>query len=203
MDSVLIIDDHPIVREGLKTFLNLQNDIKVIGEADSANRGLELAQTLHPDLILLDVQLPDRGGLSLLPELLELSPKPRVLVLTSYADDAYIREAMRAGASGYLLKHAGPNALLDSVRAALRGEIPLDASAVHSLTQADDDPLDDLTPRELEVLTLMAQGLGNADIAQDLAIAEKTVKTHATSLFAKLGVSGRTQAALYAKERGI
>ena len=203
MNSILIIDDHPVVREGLKTFLDLQADIEVVGETGTAQGGLELARTLNPDLILLDVQLPDRAGLSILPELLNHTPKPRVLILTSYADDAYIREAMRAGAAGYLLKHAGPSALLDSIRAALRGEIPLDASAVRVLTQEDDDPLETLTVREREVLNLIAEGLSNADIAQTLNIAEKTVKTHATSIFAKLGVVGRTQAALYAKERRI
>ena len=203
MNGILIIDDHPIVREGLKTFLNLQDDIEVVGEAGTAQMGLELAQTLNPELVLLDVQLPDHAGLSILPALLKHIPKPRVLILTSYADDAYIREAMRAGAAGYLLKHAGPNALLDSVRAALRGEIPLDASAVRVLAQEHNDPLETLTPREREVLDLIAEGLSNADIAQALNVAEKTVKTHATSIFAKLGVTGRTQAAIYAKERGL
>lgn len=201
--KLLIIDDHPIVREGLKAFLGLQTDLEVVGEAGTAPEGLELARTLAPQLILLDVQLPDGTGLSILTDLLALNPKPRVLVLTSFADEAYIREAMRKGASGFLLKHAGPKVLLDNVRAALRGEMPLDPSAVTVLARPDDDPLQGLTPRERDVLELMAAGLSNAQIAARLTIAEKTVKTHATSLFAKLGVRDRTQAALYAKKRGL
>ena len=200
--KLLIIDDHPIVREGLKAFLGLQADLEVVGEAGSAREGLEIARATSPDLVLLDVQLPDGNGLAILSDLLALSPKPRVLILTSFADEAYIREAMRKGASGFLLKHAGPKRLLDSVRAALRGEMPLDASAVQVLARPDDDPLQSLTPRESDVLGGIAAGLSNRQIAADLGIAEKTVKTHATSLFAKLGVRDRTQAALYAKARG-
>ena len=199
---LLIIDDHPIVREGLKAFLGLQADLEVVGEAGTAQEGLELARALTPDLVLLDVQLPDGTGLSVLADLSASNPKPRVLILTSFADEAYIREAMRKGASGYLLKHAGPKRLLDAVRATLRGEMPLDASAVTVLAQPHDDPLQGLTPRERDVLGLITAGLSNAQIAARLSIAEKTVKTHATSLFAKLGVRDRTQAALYAKERG-
>ena len=203
MARVLIIDDHPIVREGLKTYLGQQDDLEVVAEAGSAREGLDLARTSHPDLVLLDVQLPGESGLSILSELLALKPKPRVLILTSFADDAYVRQAVRTGASGYLLKHAGPPALLDNIRAALRGELPLDPSAVRALSRNDADPLDDLTARETEVLSLITQGLSNAGIAAQLGVTEKTIKTHATSLFAKLGVSGRTQAAIYAKERGL
>ena len=203
MARVLIIDDHPIVREGLKTYLGQQDDLEVVAEAGSAREGLDLARTSHPDLVLLDVQLPGESGLSILSELLALKPKPRVLILTSFADDAYVRQAVRTGASGYLLKHAGPPALLDNIRAALRGELPLDPSAVRALSRNDTDPLDDLTARETEVLSLITQGLSNAGIAAQLGVTEKTIKTHATSLFAKLGVSGRTQAAIYAKERGL
>ena len=200
--KLVIIDDHPIVREGLKAFLGLQDDLEVVGEADRARAGLKIAQETAPDLVLLDVQLPDSGGLAILEDLLRLNPKPRVLVLTSFADEAYIREAMREGASGFLLKHAGPKRLLDSIRATLRGEMPLDPSAVQVLARPDDDPLGNLTARESDVLKQMAAGLSNRQIAAQLGITEKTVKTHATSLFAKLGVRDRTQAALYAKERG-
>ena len=199
---LLIVDDHPIVREGLKAFLGLQADLEIVGETGSAHEGLELARSLSPHLILLDVQLTDGSGLSILADLLALDPKPRVLVLTSFADETYIREAMRKGASGFLLKHAGPKSLLDGARAVLRGELPLDADVVRMLTRPDDDPLQVLTPREGDVLRLVAAGLTNRQVAAELGIAEKTVKTHATSVFAKLGVRDRTQAALYAKERG-
>jgi len=191
------------VREGLKTFLNLQHDMSVVGETDSTVGGLALAQKLEPDLILLDIQLTDGNGLSVLPALLNPVSGPRVLVLSSFADESYVREAMRKGAAGYLLKHAGPKALLDSVRAALRGELPLDPQAAQVLDQPADNRLQTLTAREQEILSCIAGGLMNKQIAARLGIAEKTVKTHATSIFAKLGVRDRTQAALYAKAQGL
>ncbi len=200
MARLLIVDDHPIVREGLKGFLSLQADLSVAGEASTLAETRRLAHELQPDLILLDLQLEDGHALTLLPELKTLAPKAKVLILTSFLDELYVQEAMRLGASGYVLKHEGPSALLDDIRAALRGEIPLDPAAAQALSEAEANPLESLTPREKEVLELIAQGFSNKRIAARLEIAEKTVKTHATSLFAKLGVSGRTQAALLARE---
>lgn len=197
---LLIADDHPIVREGLKGFLGLQSDLEVVGEASTLDVTRHLAAQLQPDLILLDLHLEDGNALELLPELKKLAPKAKLLILTSFLDDLYVQEAMRLGAAGYVLKHEGPAALLDDIRAALRGEIPLDPAAVRALSERGVNPLSSLTPRELEVLELIGQGLSNKHIAARLEIAEKTVKTHATSLFAKLGVSGRTQAALLARE---
>lgn len=197
---VLIVDDHPVVRAGLRAFLELQPDIEVVGEAGSLAEARERAATVHPELVLLDLELKDGSGLSLIPE---LDDGVRVLVLTSFLDQGKVRQAMRLGASGYLLKHAGPAALLDTLRAVQRGEMPLDPEAVRALASSDEDPLSALTPREREVLKRMAEGLSNKRIAAALGISEKTVKTHAGHVFEKLGVAGRVQAVLVAKEQGL
>jgi DNA-binding NarL/FixJ family response regulator len=197
---VLIVDDHPVVRAGLRAFLDLQDDFEVIAEAGTVAAARERARMSAPDLILLDLELPDGSGLTLIDELAAIG---RVLVLTSFLDEGKVRQAMRRGASGYLLKHAGPNALLDKVRAAVRGEMPLDPEAVRALASPAIDPLADLTRRERQVLALMAQGLPNKRIASRLSISEKTVKTHAGHIFAKLGVDDRLQAVLVAKEHGL
>lgn len=197
---VLIVDDHPVVRAGLRAFLDLQPDFEVVGEAGTLAEARERAAALGPDLIVLDLQLPDGSGLALLDE---IPPASKVLVLTSFLDEGKVRLAMQRGAAGYLLKHAGPAALLDKLRAALRGEVPLDPEAVRALTSPHANPLADLTPREREVLALMAGGLSNKRIAARLSISEKTVKTHAGHVFAKLGVKDRLQAVLLAKQHGM
>jgi DNA-binding NarL/FixJ family response regulator len=197
---VLIVDDHPVVRAGLRAFLDLQQDFEVVAEAGSLAEARERARHHAPELVLLDLQLPDGNGLALIDELAQVG---RVLVLTSFLDEGKVREAMRRGASGYLLKHAGPDALLDKLRAALRGEVPLDPEAVRALAVPIVDPLETLTPREHEVLGLMAEGMSNKRIARHLGISEKTVKTHAGHVFAKLAVDDRLQAVLVAKEYGL
>lgn len=196
---LLLVDDHPIVREGLKAFLGLQRDLSVVGEAASLDEAKRQAKAEQPDLILLDLQLEDGHALAILEELRALAPQAKILILTSFLDEFYVQDALRLGASGYVLKHAGPGALLDHVRAVLRGEVPLDPQAVQALDRANENPLQTLTPREREVLAGMAAGHSNKQIARELGVAEKTVKTHATSLFAKLGVRDRTQAALLAR----
>ena len=203
MTKLLIVDDHPIVREGLKAFLELQDDLEVVAETGQLAGLTKLATETEADLILLDIQLEDGNSLTVLPALKALSPEPKVLVLSSFAEESYIREAMRKGASGYLLKHAGPTALLDGIRAVLRGEMPLDKSAVSILAAPEDNPFAELTSREREVLRFISQGLSNKQIAKAMSIAEKTVKTHASSVFAKLKVRDRTQAALLAKDYDI
>lgn len=200
---LMLVDDHPVVRQGLGSFLAVQNDLQVVAEAGSLADALEIARTTRIDLVLLDLQLPDGNGLTLIPELLALPEPPRVLVLTSFLEEDYVREAVRRGASGYLLKHAGTTLLLDGVRSALRGELPLDPMAVRLLASPGRDQLEPLTSREREVLTLLTQGLSNRGIAERLGVREKTVKAHLGNVFAKLGVRDRTQAALWAKERGL
>ena len=199
---LVIVDDHPIVREGLKAYLELQN-FEIVGEAGDAASALELVKGTHPDLVLLDLQLPGENGLRLLPEVLGLELPPRVLVLTSFLEEDYLREALRLGASGFLPKHSGPERLADGLRAVMRGEVPLDPDAVRLLAEPRNDPLESLTPREREVLASLAQGMSNKRIATSLGVAEKTVKVHVSNVLAKLNVKDRVQAALYAKERRL
>lgn len=203
MARLVIIDDHPVVREGLKAYLELQADVEVVGEASTLREAVDLLTRETPDLLLLDLQLPDGSGLNLLPHLRTLPQTPKVLVLTSFLDDASVREALRAGASGFLIKHSGPAALLDGIRAVLRGEMPLDPGAVKALARPAHEPLADLTPREREVLILLGRGLSNKKIAEQLGVAEKTVKTHVSNLLGKLELNDRVQAALFAKEHGL
>ena len=198
--SIWLVDDHPVVRAGLKAYLDLQDGFTVVAEAGSLAEARALTDSPSPDLVLLDVNLPDGNGLHLIEELHALATEPKVLILTSFLDDGAVREAMRRGAAGYVLKHEGPAALVDHVRAALRGEVPMDPRAVRALARPRVDPLSGLTPREREVLDGIARGLSNQEIAAELGIAEPTVKTHAGNIFGKLGVESRTQAALIAKE---
>ena len=197
----MLVDDHPIVREGLRAYLAQQEGLNVVAEAGSVAEALEQLTEIKPDLILLDVRLEGENGLTLLAELRRRESLVRVLLLTSFLDEDYLREALRLGASGYLLKRAGQGALVDGVRAALRGERALDPAAAALLPGLHDDPLRQLTPRELEVLTLLAEGLSNKALAKRLNVGEKTVKTHVSSLLAKLGLKDRTQAALFAQAR--
>jgi DNA-binding NarL/FixJ family response regulator len=200
---VLLVDDHPLVREGLRTYLALYTELEVVAEAASVPEALVYIQKSAVDLVLLDVQLGGQNGLSLLSALQEVERAPKVLVLTSFLDADYLREALRLGAAGYLLKRAGQGALLDGVRAALRGERALDPAAAALLPTLRDDPLRRLTARELEVLTLLAEGLSNKAVAKRLGVGEKTVKTHVSSVLAKLELKDRTQAALYAQGRKL
>lgn len=200
---IWIVDDHPVVRAGLKAYLDLQADLEVVGEAGSIAEARTLSGADDSDLVLLDVKLPDGNGLDLIDGFHALAGSPKVLILTSFVDDAAVREAMRRGAAGYVLKHEGPASLVDHIRAALRGEVPMDPRAVRALARPAEDPLADLTPREMDVLRGIARGMTNQDIATELGITEPTVKTHAGNIFGKLGVDGRTQAALVAKDHGL
>ena len=201
---VVIVDDHPVVREGLRTFLDCHDDVEVVADVGTLADAITSVRTTRPDLVLLDLELPDGSGLHGLPDLLEGEAPPSVLVLTSFLDEDLVRQAVRAGAAGYLVKHAGPDRLLDAIRGVVDGRVELDPAAARALAAAPGrDRLDDLTPRELEVLGLVAQGLSNRAIAERLVVTEKTVKTHVSSILAKLGVERRTQAAVYAKDRGL
>lgn len=192
----MIVDDHPIVRDGLKTYLSLQADLEVVGEAADADEALRTARATHPDLVLLDLRLASGSALALVPELRALRPPPRVVLLSSYLEPGVVDEALRLGANGYLLKHVGPGILVDAIRAALRGEVVLDPAAVDAVGTAAPSPLATLTDREREVLACIVDGMTNKQAAQALGISEKTVKTHVSHLLAKLGVRDRTQAAV-------
>jgi NarL family two-component system response regulator LiaR len=205
---VLVVDDHAVVREGLRAFLELQDGIAVAGEAADGEEAIEAAVRLAPDVILMDLVMPRRDGVSAMRALRERAPAARVIVLTSYHDEDVLLPALRAGAAGYLLKNAPPQEVARAVRVADAGEALLDPSVAARLVEAlaaggGDDPLDRLTPREREVLGLMGQGLSNKRIARALGVSEKTVKSHVGHVLAKLGVADRTQAAVLAVRAGL
>jgi NarL family two-component system response regulator LiaR len=203
---VLVVDDHAVVREGLRGFLELQDGIEVAGEAADGNEALEAAERLAPDVVLMDLVMPNLDGLTAMRMLRERQPTARVIVLTSFFDDEQLMPALRAGAAGYLLKNAPPQELARAVRAAHAGEAVLDPVVAARLIEAlagHAEPLDQLTPREREVLVLIGRGFPNKRIARELGLAEKTVKTHVGHVLAKLGVSDRTQAAVVAVRAGL
>ena len=200
---VLIVDDHAVVREGLRTFLELQDGLEVVGEAGDGEEALPLAERLEPDVVLMDLVMPKLDGVGAMRELRVRAPKARVIVLTSFLEDDRLLPAIRAGAAGYLLKNVQPQELARAVRLADAGETLIDPAVAARLVEAVADgqaaePDHQLTPREQEVLDLIARGFSNKRIALELGVAEKTVKTHVSHVLAKLGVSDRTQAALYA-----
>jgi NarL family two-component system response regulator LiaR len=206
--SVLIVDDHSVVREGLRAFLQLQDGLEVVGEAADGVEAIAAASRLEPDVILMDLVMPGLGGVAAMRRLREEAPGARVIVLTSFLDDDKLLPALRAGAAGYLLKNAEPQDVARAVRAAHAGEAVLDpvvaARLVETLAAEDgQEPLDRLTPREREVLVLIGRGFSNKRIAGELALSEKTVKTHVGHVLAKLGVTDRTQAAVVAVRAGI
>jgi DNA-binding NarL/FixJ family response regulator len=204
---VLVVDDHAVVREGLRTFLELQDGIEVTGEASDGEEAVEAAARLRPDVVLMDLVMPRLDGVAAMRVLRERVPRARVIVLTSFLDDDKLLPALRAGAAGYLLKNAEPQELARAVRAAHAGEALLDpvvaARLVEALAVRDDEPLDRLTPREREVLQLIGRGFPNKRIARQLEVSEKTVKTHVGHVLAKLGVTDRTQAAIVAVRAGL
>jgi DNA-binding NarL/FixJ family response regulator len=204
---VLIVDDHAVVREGLRTFLDLQDGIEVVGEAGDGEQAVDEAERLRPDVVLVDLVMPKLDGVQTMRALRERVPSARAVVLTSYLDDERLLPAIRAGAAGYLLKNVQPQELARAVRTAAAGEALIDPAVAARLVEALDDGRGDraeqLTPREREVLALLARGFANKRIAAELGIAEKTVKTHVSNVLAKLGVSDRTQAALYASRLGL
>jgi NarL family two-component system response regulator LiaR len=208
--GVLIVDDHAVVREGLRTFLELQDDIQVVGEAGDGSEALERAAELRPDVILMDLVMPRLDGVGAMRRLHTTLPASRVIVLTSFLDEDRLMPAIQAGAAGYLLKNAEPAELVRAIRAAHVGETIIDPSAAARLVRAiargartGAADVERLTRREHEVLELIARGESNKRIALALGISEKTVKTHVGHVLAKLGVTDRTQAALLAVRDGL
>ncbi|HLB75716.1 MAG TPA: response regulator transcription factor [Candidatus Limnocylindria bacterium] len=197
---VLLVDDHAVVRQGLRSFLELQPDIEVVGEAAGARDGVELAARLSPDVVLMDLLMPDEDGVDAIRALRDVAPRVRVLVLTSYLDDTHVFAAVQAGAAGYLLKDVQPDALTDGIRQVSQGLAVLHPTIAARLMNRTGRPpsLADFTQRERDVLKLLAEGLSNKEIAGRLFISEKTVKTHVSNVLQKLGVADRTQAALLA-----
>jgi two-component system, NarL family, response regulator LiaR len=205
---ILVVDDHAVVREGLRAFLDLQDGFEVVGEAGDGDEAVSAAESLRPDVVLMDLVMPRRDGVAAMRALRDRVPGARVIVLTSFLDEDKLLPALRAGAAGYLLKNAQPEELERAVRAAHAGEAVLDPVVAARLVEAlaaggAEEPIDRLTPREREVLQLIGRGFPNKRIARELELAEKTVKTHVGHVLAKLGVTDRTQAAVIAVRAGL
>ncbi len=199
---VLIVDDHVIVRSGLEQFLATTTDIELVATAANGIEALARVEEFEPDVVLMDLSMPEMDGIEATRQIAEHHPSSRVLVLTSFSDQTRILDALEAGADGYLLKHADPDEIADAIRAVNTGGSPLDPKAARTLVESRraDRSAPQLTDREREVLLLVRDGLANKQIARRLGIAERTVKAHLTSVFQRLGVTDRTQAALWANE---
>jgi DNA-binding NarL/FixJ family response regulator len=213
--KVLIVDDHQVVRQGLRTFLDLQEDIAVVGEAADGLAAVDLVSQLRPDVVLMDIVMPKLDGIAATRRIKELDTGAGVIVLTSFAGDEQVVPAIEAGASSYLLKDVTPEDLVDAVRAVYHGEPRLHPDALRKVMEAatvtvraavgpdSGAPSGDLTERELEVIRLVAQGRSNREIAGECFISEKTVKTHIGHILAKLELKDRTQLAIYAIRHGL
>jgi DNA-binding NarL/FixJ family response regulator len=198
---VLIADDHPILRAGLVSVLMREKDIEVVGEAADGQRAIALAREWKPDVVLMDLRMPVLDGVSAIEVIARECPATRVLALTSYDGDADVRRALKAGARGYLLKDMLVTSLVVAVRTVHRGQRVMPSSVAERLAEFLFDP--DLSPRELEVLRLMARGLGNKGIAAAIGRSDETIKVHVKSIFTKLGVHDRTEAVTVALARGL
>lgn len=207
--QVLIVDDHAVVREGLRTLIMTEPGMAVIGEACDGNEAVALSGELQPDVVLLDMVMPNKDGLSAIGAIKQSCPNGHILVLTSFADDDKVFPAIKAGALGYLLKNASPQRLLKAIKDVHQGEPSMSPDIAKKLMLEMQRPsklkptVDPLTERELEVLRLIAQGLTNQEIADQLVIGEGTVRTHVSNILSKLHLANRTQAALYALRQGL
>ncbi len=206
---VLIADDHPLIREGLRGLLAAEPDLELVGEATDGSEAVEKTDQLRPDVILLDLVMPVKSGIEAIIEIKEKDPVARILVLTSFADDEQLFPALRAGALGYLLKDSSPQDLLRAIRSVYRGESSLHPAIARRLVLqfsqpvVDSSPENPLTQREVEVLKLVAEGLSNQNIADELVVSERTVGKHVGNILEKLHLANRTQAALYALREGL
>jgi DNA-binding NarL/FixJ family response regulator len=206
MIRLLLAEDHPVVRAGLERLLANEDDIELVGSAGNGEEAVELADRIRPDVVLMDLSMPVMDGIEATNRIVKAHDGAvSVVVLTSFSDREEIMAALDAGASGYLLKDAEPHELLAGVRAAARGEAPLAPKAARAVltTRAEERPTGDLSERERDVLRLVARGLPNKRIARELDISEKTVKAHLTNIFQRIGVTDRTQAALWAQRHRV
>jgi NarL family two-component system response regulator LiaR len=208
--SIMIIDDHAIVRQGVRAFLEIQPDFVVVGEAATGEAGVKLAAEYAPDIALVDLVMPGIDGVEAIRHIKQASPHTQIIVLTSYHEDEYIFPALRAGALSYVLKDVNPDELAETVRKAFRGESVLHSRVAARVVQEIRSPkrdapnlFVDLSDREIEVLRLIADGLSNAAIAEKLIISEKTVKGHVSNILSKLHILDRTQAAVFAWQQGL
>ncbi len=204
--KVLVVDDHQVVRQGLRTFLDLQEDISVIGEAVDGKQALELVRELKPDVVLMDLVMPHMDGIAATQQVRALGLSTKVIALTSFSEDDKVFPAIQAGAASYLLKDVSPDDLAEAIRAVHHGEARLHPDITRKLMEqvsmvrdkSQDSSVEKLTDRELEVIRLVALGRSNRELAQELFISEKTVKTHISNILSKLNLEHRTQLAIYA-----
>jgi NarL family two-component system response regulator LiaR len=210
--KVLIVDDHDIVRQGLRYYLDVHDEIEVMGEAETGVEAVALVRDIKPDVVLMDLVMPEMDGIEATRELLAISPDTKVIVLTTFAEEKKVYPAIEAGATSYLLKDVKPPDLIKAIHAAHRGESQLHPDIAKKLmsrvVQSSQGTTEiavpnDLTKREMEVLRLLAEGLSNRELAEALTISEKTVKKHVSSILGKLHVADRTQAAIYAYKHGL
>ncbi|KYZ76449.1 two-component system response regulator [Anaerosporomusa subterranea] len=212
--TILIVDDHALLRQGIKKVLDLESDLSVIGEAADGEEAIKLALQLKPDVVLLDVNMPKKNGLEVTKELRQLAPHIKIVLLTIHDDENYVIEVVKAGATGYLLKDIEPGMLIKAIRSVHSGESFIYPTLARRLFYEADNVgkrpepsrtrgQDSLTMREIEVLQLIGQGLSNQEMAQRLFLSEKTVKNHLTNIFRKINVSDRTQAVIYAIKHKI
>jgi two-component system, NarL family, response regulator LiaR len=209
--KVLIVDDHQVVRQGLRTFLELHEDIAVIGEAEDGLKAIEMVQELQPDIILMDLVMPMMDGISATQKIHASGSPAKIIALTSFSEDDKVFPAIQAGASSYLLKDVSPDDLIDAIRAVHLGEARLHPDITRKLMEqvsqlkssSQETPMENLTARELEVVRLVAMGRNNREIAQELFISEKTVKTHISNILGKLNLEHRTQLAIYAIKNNL
>ncbi len=206
MIRVMIVDDHAVVRGGLSKFLQVHKDLELVGEAENGKEAIRLAEQLHPDVVLMDLKMPEMDGVAATRELRQRQPTTRVIVLTSFAEDNMVQGALQAGATGYLLKNVSVSELANAIRAAHAGRMTLSSEATEALVHAAAHPIvpaDELTEREREVLALMVDGLSNQEIADRLFLSLGTVKFHAGNIYSKLGVDSRVAAVTMAIQRRL
>ncbi len=209
--GVVLVDDQMLVRSGFRMILETEPDITIVGEAADGQEALQVVRRTDPDVVLMDIQMPTMDGLEATERLLEAADPPRIVVLTTFERDDYVFRALRAGASGFLLKNAPPEKLVEAVRTVAAGDSLLAPSVTRRIIEAfatqpapaDPDALSVLTEREGDVLRLMARGMSNTEIAGDLVVSEATVKTHVSNILAKVGARDRVQAVVWAFEHGV
>jgi len=206
---ILIADDHELVRQGLMALLSVKSGVEVIGQAEDGEKAVELANTLKPDIILMDLLMPRKNGIEATREIKTDNPDARILIITSFAEDENVYQAIKAGALGYLLKDSSPQELMQAIRDVCEGRMSLHPNIalklIEELNRPSDIPTidDPLTEREVEVLKLVAKGCSNQDIAEKLIVSERTVGAHVSNILGKLHLANRTQAALYALRKGF